>query len=92
MPKRKQRKFTPEFRVEVVALCPAGEGSIGQVSRDLFVTVTLVREWVRRAEVDVRRGRPGHRERTRVSRVIGKHRYRVGEGDVAPSHRAEVGE
>jgi len=45
MSKRKQRKFTPEFRVEVVALCPAGEGSIGQVSRDLFVTVTSVREW-----------------------------------------------
>lgn len=58
MARRKRRKFTPEFRAEVVALCQAGDRSIGQVARDLDLTETAVREWVRRAEVDAGRGRP----------------------------------
>lgn len=59
MPRRKRRKFTPEFRAEVVALCRAGDRSIGQVAKDLDLTETAVREWVRRAEADAGRGRPG---------------------------------
>ncbi len=59
MPRRKRRKFTPEFRAEVVALCQAGDRSIGQVAKDLDLTETAVREWVRRAEADACRGRPG---------------------------------
>ena len=59
MPRRKRRKFTPEFRAEVVALCQAGDRSIGQVAKDLDLTETAVREWVRRAEADAGRGRSG---------------------------------
>ena len=59
MAKRKRRKFTPEFRAEVVALCQAGDRSIGQVAKDLDLTETAVREWVKRAEADAGRGRPG---------------------------------
>ena len=66
MSKRKRRKFTPEFRAEVVALCQTGDRSVGQVSKDLDLTETSVREWVRRAEVDAGRGRPG--ELTTVER------------------------
>ena len=66
MSKRRRRKFTPEFRAEVVALCQAGDRSIGKVAKDLDLTATSVREWVRRAEVDAGRGRPG--ELTTVER------------------------
>ncbi len=66
MSKRKRRKFTPEFRAEVVALCQVGDRSIGKVAKDLDLTATSVREWVRRAEVDAGRGRPG--ELTTVER------------------------
>lgn len=66
MSKRKRRKFTPEFRAEVVALCQVGDRSVGQVAKDLDLTETSVREWVRRAEADAGRGRPG--ELTTVER------------------------
>lgn len=59
MSRRKRRKFTPEFRAEVVALCRAGDRSITQVAKDLDLTETAVREWVKRAEVDAGRGAPG---------------------------------
>ncbi len=50
--KRPRRAFTPEFKAEVVELCRRGDRSIGQVSRDLDLTETAVREWVRQADVD----------------------------------------
>jgi len=66
MPKRRRRKFTPEFRAEVVALCQAGDRSIGKVAKDLSLTATSVREWVRRAEAAAGQSRPG--ELTTVER------------------------
>ena len=49
-----------------MALCQVGDRSIGKVAKDLDLTATSVREWVRRAEVDAGRGRPG--ELTTVER------------------------
>ena len=49
---RRRRSFTPEFKAEVVALCRAGERSIGQVCRDLDLTETAVRRWVAQAAID----------------------------------------
>ena len=49
---QRRRSFTPEFKAEVVALCRAGERSIGQVCRDLDLTETAVRRWVTQAEID----------------------------------------
>lgn len=43
MARRKRRKFTPEFKAEVVELCQRGDRSIGEVSRDLGLTETAVR-------------------------------------------------
>ncbi len=57
--KRKRRKFTAEFKAEVVELCERGDRSIGQVARDLDLTATSVREWVRQAKVDAGRGPDG---------------------------------
>ncbi|GAB5544125.1 MAG: transposase [Sandaracinaceae bacterium] len=72
MPKRKRRKFTPEFRAEVVALCQVGDRTVAQVAKDLDLTESSVREWVRRSEADAGRGRPGELttvERDELSRL-----------------------
>ena len=57
--KRKRRKFTAEFKAEVVGLCERGDRSIGQVARDLDLTTTSVREWVKQAQIDAGRGPDG---------------------------------
>lgn len=57
--RRKRRAFTPEFKAEVVGLCGTGDRSVGQVAKDLDLTETAVREWVRRAEIDAGEGPAG---------------------------------
>ena len=59
MARRKRRKFTAEFKSEVVDLCQRGDRSVRQVSRDLDLTESTVRLWVTRAEADAGRGAPG---------------------------------
>ena len=49
MSKKTRRSFTPQFKAEAVALVRASGKSIGQVARDLGLTETALREWVRRA-------------------------------------------
>lgn len=56
---RKRRSFTREFKAEVVQLCRAGDRRIGRVAKDLDLTETAVREWVRQAEVDAGTGDKG---------------------------------
>lgn len=50
--RRARRKFTPEFKADVVRLCHAGTESIGDVCRRLDLTETAVRAWVSQAEVN----------------------------------------
>ena len=52
MPKRKRRVFTPQFKAEAVRLCQVGDRTIRQVAKDLDLTETALREWVKRSEVD----------------------------------------
>jgi transposase len=49
---RTRRAFTAEYKAEVVELCRSGGKSIGAVARDLGLTETSVRRWVRQAEID----------------------------------------
>ncbi len=56
MAKRKRRAFTPEFKADAVRLAKAGDRTIGQVAKDLDLTETALRDWVRRAEVDAGKG------------------------------------
>jgi transposase-like protein len=56
---RKRRSFSAEFKAEAVQLCKVGDRSIRQVSKDLDLTETALREWVRRADVDAGEGPPG---------------------------------
>lgn len=57
--KRPRRSFTPEFKAEAVRLCKAGDRGIAQVAKDLDLTQTALREWVRRAEIDAGEGGSG---------------------------------
>lgn len=59
MSRRKRRAFTPEFKAEAVRLTQVGERGIAQVAKDLDLTETALREWVRRAEVDAGKGPAG---------------------------------
>jgi transposase-like protein len=56
--RRKRRVFTPEFRAEAVRLCKVGDRTIAQVSKDLDLTENSLREWVKRADIDVGKGPP----------------------------------
>jgi transposase len=59
MGKRARRKFTAEYKAEVVRLVLDGGKSVGQVSRELDLTESAVRNWVRQAKIDAGRGPAG---------------------------------
>jgi transposase len=65
--KRKRRAFTAEFKADAVRLCRAGGRSIGQVAKDIGLTETALRSWVKRADVDA--GKPGEGELTTAERT-----------------------
>jgi len=50
MSRRKRRAFTDDYKAEVVELIRRSGKSIGEVARELDLTETSVREWVKRAE------------------------------------------
>lgn len=45
-----KRKYTPEFKGEVLALCQAGDRSCAQISRDLDISYTTLMSWVQAAK------------------------------------------
>ena len=72
MGRRKRRKFTPEYKAEVVKLVRTSGKSIGQVSSDLELTETALREWVKRADIDEKKDPNGpltSEERAEVVRL-----------------------
>lgn len=72
MGRRKRRKFTPEYKAEVVKLVHTSGKSVGQVSSELELTETAVRAWVKRAEVDEKKDPTGpltSDERAEVTRL-----------------------
>ncbi|QRK13373.1 IS3 family transposase [Archangium violaceum] len=50
MERRKRRSFTPEFRAEAVRLVREGSKSLPQVAKDLDLTESALRNWVREAD------------------------------------------
>lgn len=72
MGRRKRRKFTPEYKAEVVKLVRTSGKSIGQVSSELELTETAVREWMKRADIDEKKDPGGpltSEERAEVVRL-----------------------
>ena len=55
MAKRKRRAFTNEFKAQAVRIVRESGKSVGTVARELDLTETALRDWVKRAEVDERR-------------------------------------
>jgi len=51
-PTRTRRSFTPEFKAEAVRIAQTPGKTIAQVARELDLTETALRAWVKRAEVD----------------------------------------
>ena len=43
---------TPAFKADIVAACRAGDRSAGQVAKDVDLTETAVRAWVKQADLD----------------------------------------
>jgi len=50
--RRPRRSFTPEFKAEVVALVRQEGNTAASVARDLELTETAVRAWVKQADAD----------------------------------------
>lgn len=59
-PKRRpRRQFTDEFKADAVRLVLDHGKTVGAAARDLDLTDTALREWVRRAQADRTHGRTG---------------------------------
>jgi transposase len=56
---RPRRFFPPEYKAEVVELIRSTGKTVGQVARELDLTETAVREWVKRADLDAGRRTDG---------------------------------
>lgn len=50
--KRRRRSFTKEFKAEVVELVRQPANTAASVARDLDLTETAVRDWVKQADID----------------------------------------
>ena len=59
MAKRARRKFTAEYKAEVVRLVRDSGKSLGQVSRELGLTESAVRHWVSQSAIDAGAGGTG---------------------------------
>ena len=72
MAKRKRRKFSAEYKAEVVGLVRSSGKSVGQVARELDLTETAVRAWVSQATIDGKRDPQGpltSEERAELTRL-----------------------
>jgi transposase len=52
MKKQTRRRFTKEYKAEVVDLIRASDKSVGAICRELDLTETAVRRWLKQSEID----------------------------------------
>ena len=72
MERRKRRTFSAEYKAEVVGLVRSSGKSPGQVAKELDLTETAVRAWVRQATIDAKRDPQGpltSEERAELTRL-----------------------
>ncbi len=84
-PKRRaRRQFTDEFKAGVVRLVLDDGKTVSAVARDMDLTETAVREWVKRARADRTRGRTGltMAEREELARLRKENRELRTERDI----------
>ncbi len=91
MAKRKRRAFTKEFKAQAVRIVRESGKAIGAVARELDLTETALRSWVRQAEIDAGRGTPGAlttEEREELGRLRRENRTLRMERDILKNFRA----
>jgi transposase len=84
-PKRRpRRQFTDEFKASAVRLVLDEGKAVGAAARDLDLTETALREWVRRAQANRTRGRTGltTAERDELARLRKENRELRTERDI----------
>ena len=84
-PKRRPRRtFTDEFKAGAVRLVLDEGKTVGAAARDLDLTETALREWVRRAQADRSQGRSGlsTAERDELARLRKENRELRTERDI----------
>ena len=84
-PKRRpRRQFTDEFKAGAVRLVLEQGKTVGAAARDLDLTETALREWVKRARADRTLGRTGltTAEREELARLRKENRELRSERDI----------
>jgi transposase len=56
---KRRRKFSPEFRAEAVRLVLEQKRSVLSVAKELGIYDSVLGQWVRQAQADSGKGRPG---------------------------------
>jgi transposase len=82
--RRTRRQFTDEFKAGAVRLVLDEGKTVGAVARDLDLTETALREWVKRAQADRTQGRTGltTAEREELARLRKENRILLEERDI----------
>ena len=82
--RRPRRQFTDEFKAGAVRLVLDDGKTVGAAARDLDLTETALREWVRRAQADRTKGRTGltTAERDELARLRKENRELRTERDI----------
>lgn len=57
--KRQRRKFSKDFKADAVELVRKSGKSIAEIARDLDLTESSLRAWVKQADIDAGRGPEG---------------------------------
>ena len=84
-PKRRpRRRFDDDFKAQAVRLVLDEGKSVGSVARDLDLTETALREWVKRARADRTKGKSGltTAEREELARLRRENRILQEERDI----------
>jgi transposase len=81
---RPRRFFPPEYKAEVIELIRSTGKTVGQVARELDLTETAVRQWVRQAGLDTGRRSDGLTtvERDELRRLRRENRELREEGEI----------
>ena len=90
MAKRKRRSFTKEFKAQAVRIVRESGKPAGTVARELDLTETALRAWVRQAQVDVGGGTSGAlttEEREELGRLRRENRTLRMERDILKKRR-----
>jgi transposase len=82
--RRPRRQFTEEFKASVVRLVLEEGKAVRATARELDLTETAVREWVKRARADQTQGRTGltTAEREELTRLRKENRILQEERDI----------